>query len=425
MARKAGRRGARAEKAVLENGLRVVTERLDHVASVSLGLWMTSGSEEDPAGAEGLSHFLEHMLFKGTATRSTLEVGLAIDEIGGQVNGFTEREFVYLHAQTVAEQMAAGLDLLFDLALRSVCAESEIGREKQVVLQEIEHLEEVPEGWVHELLPESVWGGHPLGRPPLGTRESVAGIGRDSLLSRLAELRAADRLLVAAAGRVEHDQVVAIAARAGGGLAPRGPKPEGKAPGFRAGRRLIPHPAGQVHFCLATPGCSRREEARHAFAVLDVVLGGGSSSRLFQEIREKRGLAYSIGSYLQCYRDAGLFVVDAGTAEENFQHVLDLIEAEVQQLREAGPSEDELARAKTQLKVAIALAGENTSFRMQHLAGSEMYWGRLLSLEEIVEGVERVTAEDVGELARRAFVEERRALVAVGPFEDQGDGSCL
>ena len=411
-------RGAQAERTVLPNGLRIVTERLDHVDSVTVGLWVTAGSKDDPPGSDGMSHLLEHMLFKGTAARSTLEIGKAIDDIGGHVNGFTDRELIHLHAQTVAEQTEAGLELLFDLLLRSTCAEPDIEREKQVVLQEIAHLEDAPEGWVHELLPETVWVGHALARPPLGTRESVASIGRDSLLGHLAELGAADRLLVAAAGRLDHDQVVDIAARAGGNLKPRGPRPKEQPPGFRAERHLISRPAAQVHFCLATPGCSQRDETRHAFAVLDVILGGGSSSRLFQEIRENRGLAYSIGSYLQAYGGAGLFVISAGVTKENFQLVLDLIEGELQRLREDGPSEDEVARAKTQLKVAIALAAESTGFRMQHLAGSEVYWGRALPLDEIIEGVERVTAEDVGELARLAFAQERQALVAIGPFGD-------
>ncbi|UCC67326.1 MAG: insulinase family protein [Armatimonadota bacterium] len=412
------RRGAQAERTVLPNGLRIITERLDHVDSVTVGLWVTAGSQDDPPGFDGMSHLLEHMLFKGTAARSTLEIGRAIDDIGGHVNGFTDRELIHLHAQTVAEHTQAALELLFDLLLRSICAEPDLEREKQVVLQEIAHLEDVPEGWVHELLPQTVWAGHALARPPLGTRESVASIARDALLGRLADFGAADGLLVAAAGRLDHERVVDIASRAGEDLSPRGHKPEHNPPGFRPERRLISRPARQVHFCLATPGCSQRDEARHAFAVLDVILGSGNSSRLFQEIRENRGLAYSIGSYLQAYRNAGLFVISAGVAKENFQLVLDLIESELLRLREQGPSEDEVARAKTQLKVAIALAAESTSFRMQHLAGSEVCWGRTLSLGEIIAGVERVTAEDVGELARLAFAGDRQALVAVGPFTD-------
>jgi predicted Zn-dependent peptidase len=419
MAREADRRAGRVEKTVLPNGLRVLTEQLDHVDSASIGLWTTAGSVDEAAELGGTTHFLEHMLFKGTADRSAIEIGEAIDDLGGQVNGFSEREFVYLHARTVAEQMPAALNLLFALLLDAACPEEEIAREKDVVLQEIQHLEDVPEGWMHDLLPQTAWAGHALGRPVMGTRESVSGLARDQLLDRLAALRAADRLMVTAAGRLEHERVVDLAARACGELKPGGARAAREPPAFHPERRLIAHPAGQVHFCLATPGCSRRDESRHALAVLDTILGGGNSSRLFQEIREKRGLAYNIGSYLQSHSDAGLFVIDAGTAEENFQLVLDLIDGEMARLREDGPSKAELARAKTQLKVSIALAAESTGFRMQHLAGSELYWGRVLSLDEILAGLERVAAEDVAELARPAFAQERRALVAIGPFDQE------
>jgi predicted Zn-dependent peptidase len=417
VAREVDQRAGRVEKTVLSNGLRVLTERLDHVNSASLGLWVTAGSSDEPADRAGISHFLEHMLFKGTADRSAIELGEAIDDLGGQVNGFSEREFVQLNARTVSEQMPAALNLLFEMLLDSTLPEEEIAREQDVVLQEIQHLEDTPEGWVHDLLPQTAWAGHALGRPVMGTRESVSSLARDRLLDHLAKLRAADRLMVTAAGRLEHEDVVGLVARACSELKPGEPRAAGEPPTFHAERRLIPHPAGQVHFCLATTGCSRRDESRHAFAVLDTILGGGASSRLFQEIRERRGLAYSIGSYLQSHSSAGLFVIDAGTAEENFQLVLDLIEGEMARLGEQGPSQAELDRAKTQLKVSLALASESTGFRMQHLAGSEIYWGRVLSLDEIVAGVERVTAEDVAELARLSFTEERRALVAIGPFD--------
>ena len=420
MARQADERAGRVEKTVLSNGLRVLTERLDYVDSASLGLWVTAGSVDETEDRAGITHFLEHMLFKGTADRSAIELGEAIDDLGGQVNGFTEREFVQLNARIVSEQIPAALNLLFEMLLDSSCPEEEIAREQDVVLQEIQHLEDTPEGWMHDLLPQTAWAGHALGRPVMGTRESVSGFARDQLLDRLAAVSVADRLMVTAAGRLEHEDVVDLVVRACGELKPGEPRTPAEPPTFRAERRLISYPAGQVHFCLATPGCSRRDESRHAFVVLDTILGGGASSRLFQEIRERRGLAYSIGSYLHSHSGAGLFVIDAGTAEENFQLVLDLIEREMERLREHGPSEAELARAKTQLRVSLALAAESTGFRMQHLAGSEIYWGRVLSLDEIVAGMERVTAEDVAELARLSFTEERRALVAIGPFDRQG-----
>jgi predicted Zn-dependent peptidase len=323
---------------------------------------------------------------------------------------------MYLYARTVSEHLEPALDLLLDQLLHSVCAEDEVARERDVVTQEIAHLRDVPEDWMHELVPQTVWPEHPLGRPLLGTSDSIARIGRETLLDYVSDLRASNRLIVTAAGKADHDRVLEVTSRLAGALEPRSARPVAPPPDFRPGRRLISQPGVQMHFCLVTPGCARTHDSRHAFAVLDTVLGGGSSSRLFQEIRENRGLAYGIGSYLQPYREAGLFVIDAGTAPENFELTLDLIDAELERLREHGPAAEEVERAKAQLRVALALAAESTSFRMQHLAISDIYWGRVLSFDEIRGGLEKVTPDDVQALARTVFVESGRAVVAVGPF---------
>jgi len=383
---------------------------------VSLGLWLATGLGDEPTGQEGINHFLEHMVFKGTRTRSTLAIAEASDDIGGQVNGFTEREFMYLLARTIGEQVGAALELFFDLLINSVCPEDEVNRELDVVLQEIRHVEDAPEEWVHDLLLETAWPNHPLGRQLMGSPKTVRGIGREALLAHLATLRYADRVIVAAAGRVDHDWVVDLVARLAGDQAPGPAAAVDGVPQFAAECLRVPRATSQVHFCMGTPGCSRSDRDQYAFGILDAILGGGASSRLFQEIRENRGLAYSIGSYLQSYRSAGLFAIDAGTGPEDFDFVVDLIGREIARLQRDGPSPSELERARTQLKVAIALATESTSFRMQHLAGSEIYWGRVLSFDEIVAGVEAVTAEDLYRVAGRAFTPDRQALVAIGPF---------
>lgn len=383
---------------------------------MSLGLWLATGLGDEPTGQEGINHFLEHMVFKGTRTRSTLAIAEASDDIGGQVNGFTEREFMYLLARTIGEQVGAALELFFDLLINSVCPEDEVNRELDVVLQEIRHVEDAPEEWVHDLLLETAWPNHPLGRQLMGSPKTVRGIGREALLAHLATLRYADRVIVAAAGRVDHDWVVDLVARLAGDQAPGPAAAVDGVPQFAAECLRVPRATSQVHFCMGTPGCSRSDRDQYAFGILDAILGGGASSRLFQEIRENRGLAYSIGSYLQSYRSAGLFAIDAGTGPEDFDFVVDLIGREIARLQRDGPSPSELERARTQLKVAIALATESTSFRMQHLAGSEIYWGRVLSFDEIVAGVEAVTAEDLYRVAGRAFTPDRQALVAIGPF---------
>jgi predicted Zn-dependent peptidase len=406
-----------ARKTVLPNGLRVITETLDHVDSVSLGLWVDSGTPEEPEGRGGISHLIEHMLFKGTRARSARELAELIDDIGGNVNGLTDREFVSVYARTSADHADAGLDLVLDLFLNSVCAEEDLAREKEVVLQEIGLVEDTPEDWVHDLLLACAWPHHQLGRPVMGTTESVAGTDREALLAHLERMRSGPGLIVSAAGRLDHDHVVDMVARLTKGVVPQPAAPLPDPPAFQPGERFVSRPTNQVHLCLATPSCGRTDPRRHAYAVLDTLLGGGASSRLFQEIRENRGLAYHIGSYLQLCRGAGVLAVDAGTSPENYAEVLELVAQEVERLRTEGPLPAEVARAKTQLRVALALAAESTSFRMQHLAASELLWGRILSLQEVIAGVTAVTTEDVHALAQGLFTAGRRALVTVGPFE--------
>ncbi len=249
----------------------------------------------------------------------------------------------------------------------------------------------------------------------------MAGIGREALLDHLSDVRAADRMIVSAVGHVEHEEVVELTGRLTADLQPGRQRPAVPSPPFRVGERLERRVGAQVHFCLVAPGCARTEGARHKYAVLDALLGGGSSSRLFQEIRENRGLVYGIGSYhLQPYRETGLFVIDAGTAPENLRPVLALIDDELGRLRQEPPAEPEVERAKAQLRVSLALAAESTSFRMQHLAMSELHWGRVLPFEEMMAPLDEVTAEDVHELAQLVFEEDRRSLVAIGPFDEEG-----
>ena len=421
MSQRCDGRGPFARKSVLPNGVRVLTERLDHVDSASLGLWTISGSRRDPVGCEGITHFVEHMLFKGTATRTALQIGEAIDNVGGYLNGVTDREEMHLYARTSGEHAEASLELLFDLLLHSKCAEEDVAREREVVLQEIAHMRDAAEDWVHELVPQTAWPDHSLGRPLMGSEESVEGIEAASLHRHLTQqMHAPERLILSAAGLVDHDRVAALTEKHTAHLRPVAEQAEEKPPAFHPEGRITSRPGEQVHFCLVSPGIARRDERRHTFAVFDTLLGGGNSSRLFREIRENRGLAYSIGSYLQAYADAGLFVIAAGTSPENFQTVVDLIERETARLHADGPCDEEVTRAKVQLRVALALASENTSFRAQHIALSEIYWGRVLPFEEIAAGVDRASPEEVHDLARQMLGAEERALVAIGPFEGEG-----
>ena len=409
--------GPHARKSTLTNGVRVITESLGHVDSVSLGLWVTSGSAGDPSGRQGMTHLIEHMLFKGTRTRPSRRIAETIDEIGGNVNGVTDREFMYLYARTTSLHAETALSLMVDLFLNSTCAADDLRREQKIVRQEIHLVEDTPEDWVHDLLLETTWPEHPLGRPVIGKAASVKGIGCKALRAYLGQLRAGGNLLITAAGRLEHDRVVEAVARLTAEVQPGSPMPSVSAPQFRADRILIGRPTNQVQLCLATPACHQTAPARHAYGLLDAILGGGTSSRLFHEIRETRGLAYHIGSYLQLFRTGGILTVEAGTSPEHFQLVLDVIGEEIARLHEHGPSAAELERAKTQTEVAVALAAESTSFRMQHLAISELFWGRTMGFDEILAGVAAVSAEDVHSIARKVFAPEQTTLVAIGPFD--------
>ncbi len=335
------RAAAATEKTVLPNGIRVLTERLEQVDSVSLGLWLDSGTVDDPPDGRGMTHLIEHMVFKGTRTRSNRQIAETIDDIGGNVNGLTDREFTYFYARTTADHVETALELLLDMLLESVCTARDLQREKEVVLQEIRLVEDTPEDWVHDLLLEVVWPEHPLGQPVLGKAESIAAIGRGSLLRHLRRLRVGRNLVISAAGRIEHPRIVALAERFAGALGAGAAFASPPTPVLKPGRVLVNRRTNQTHLCLAFPACDRTSPERHAYAVLDTILGGGTSSRLFHEIREKRGLAYSIGSYLQLYRHTGLFTVDAGTGPENFELVLDLIGREIAGLRRTGPTPSE------------------------------------------------------------------------------------
>lgn len=410
--------GPWCRRTVLDNGVRVLTERIERVGSASVGVWVVGGAREEPPGQEGITHFLEHMLFKGTDRLTAEDIARAADHLGGNVNGYTDRETLYLLARTVGERAGDALELLLEMLLESRCAESEVAREKEVVCQEIHQVEDTPEEWVHDFLLCKTWGDHPLGRSPLGEPDTIAGLDPETVRARRDHLCCGSRLVVSAAGRVDHDAIVGLAERRLGRL-PRGEGPPPvPAPTFRAVREFVHRPTEQVHLCLATPGCGRREEQRHAFSVFDTILGGGAGSRLFQEVREKRGLAYHIASYLEAYEGAGLLTVEAGTGPETFSQVMELVEEEVARLRREGPTDEELDRAKTQLKVSLALAMESTSFRMQHLAMSEIVWGRVWSFREIAERVDAVTAEDVHRLAESSFTEGKTALVAAGPLPE-------
>src|SRR6266513_202972 len=365
--------------AVLRNGLKIITEPMDHVRTVALGVWVTAGSRYEDAAHGGISHFIEHVLFKGTATRSALAIAEAMDAIGGQLNAFTDKEHTCYYLRVLSDHLAEGVDILADMLLHPAIDPEALEKERQVLVEEIKMYEDAPDDLVHDVLAETMWPGHPLGRPISGSLESVERLTRDDLRALPAETNA--------------------------------PVPA-RASAFRSKE------IEQVHLCLGLPGLPQAHPDRYVLAVLDSALGSGMSSRLFQEIREERGLAYSISSIQEAYADTGAFVVYAGTSPGAAREVVRLIRGGLVRAR-AGLTPEEVARAKESLKGSLMLALETPGSRMTKLARSEQYFGRQITLDEIIADVDAVRGEDVRRLAQDLLVPDRLAVAAIGPFGQQ------
>lgn len=405
-------------KTVLDNGLRVVTERIHEVRSVTLGLWVCTGSRYEREDQAGLSHYLEHLFFKGTETRSASDIAEAVDAVGGQLNAFTEKEVTCFYARIMDCHLPLAVELLCDMLLHSRFDPEEMERERGVILEEIKMYEDAPDEMVFEHFTRAVWGGHPLGRPILGRREAIAGLTRERLLEYLDEHYCPANMVVAAAGNLEHEELVRRLQEQFRGIPPgTGEPPVLSCPLAHPGTAVHYRECEQVYLCYGGQGLCHTDERRYALQVLDNILGGSVSSRLFQEIREKRGLVYTVSSFQSAYRDGGLFGIYAGTGRETLGQVLELIRAVLADLRGHGPSEAERERAQECLKGALALALESTSNRMMRLARSEIFHRRLIPVEEMIERIGAVTREDVMELAEELLDPERFTLTVLGPVE--------
>ena len=402
----------------LPNGIVVLTERIPHVKSVAVGLWGRVGSRDEPAPRAGISHFIEHLLFKGTERRSAEEIAKAIDAVGGTLDAFTSRESTCFYAKVLGEHLPLAVDLITDLLLHARLDPEDLERERQVVLQEIKMVEDDPGDLVHDLFAAALWGDHALGRPVLGSRETLGAIAGPDVRAHLRDFYRPDRVIVAAAGDMEHAHLVDLLAGAtkeweGRALPADASTPAARTAVVRDGRE-----SAQVHLCVGVEGVAYADPDRYAVYLLNAMLGSSMSSRLFQEVREKRGLAYSIYSYQQSYRDAGLLVVYAGTAPESYRQVLDLVLAECRRLRDAPPHAEEFRRAKEQLKGNLLLGLESTNNRMTRLAKMEIYFGRTFDLDEIIRGIEVVTLEGFQDLAHRLFGRDAYALTTIGPVPE-------
>lgn len=407
-------------KTILANGVRVLSESVPYIDSVSVGIWAQAGARDESKRRMGTSHFLEHMLFKGTQKRAARQIADEMDLLGGHLNAFTDKEFTCYYAKVLSEHLPRAFDVISDMVLNSLLDPVEIEREKNVVIEEIKRHQDTPEDHVHDLLVQTFWKGHRLGNPVIGSSAVVRSLTRDDLLSYLREFYRPDALVVSAAGRVDHGEFVDLVAGAFGELEGRRPprRDSGATPHLQT--HLTRKPTEQAHFCLATVGFPQRAREKYALAAIDSILGGGMSSRLFQEIRENRGLVYSIGSYSASYMEAGMFAIYGGTSIGNIDLVLDLTRAECESVGRHGVTDSELERAKNQIRGALVLGQESMSNRMSRLAKSEMYFGRVVRLEEIISSITAVTADDVARVAAQVFDGPGFALVAIGPFRKSG-----
>jgi len=406
------------QREVLPNGLVVITEAMEHVRSASIGMWIRTGSRQEPADLNGISHFIEHMLFKGTERRSAEEIAQSMDRVGGMLDAFTTKEMISFNAKVLDEHLPVAIEVISDLVLRPRFDQQDITKEKSVVLEEIKMEQDNPEYLVYEIFTQNFWREHPLGKPILGTRDSVNRFEREALVGCFHSWYAPDNMLITAAGHLDHRKVVELVAAEYSMLRPSGNgasliPPRSHAKLTTRNKREL----GQVHICLGVPALPAADDRRYALAILNNLLGGGMSSRLFQNIREKQGLAYTVFSDLNPYRDAGMFSVYAGTSRENARQVVEMIMAEFRRMKEELVSEEELRRAKDYLKGSMLLSLESTGARMSNLARQELYFGRFITLDEIGEAVERVTPDDLQQLARLLFIPDRIAVTVLGNLE--------
>jgi predicted Zn-dependent peptidase len=400
---------------VLGNGLRLITETMPHVRSVTIGVWLTRGSRHETDERGGIAHFVEHMLFKGTDTRTAEDIAQAIDSIGGQLDAFTAKEYASYYIKVLDEHLPTAVDLLADIVRRPAFSADEIEREKKVILEEIKMVEDTPDDLVHELFTQYFWEGHPLARPILGSRETVEALTRDTILEYFGGAYVAPNVVIAAAGNLDHGRVRALVHDAFGDLAPAGESFGEDPPIVRPQVVTRTKELEQSHICLGTNSYPQSHSDRYVSYILNTVLGGSMSSRLFQNIREKRGLAYSVFSGLSAYRDAGNITIYAGCANEAVGEVIDLCVEELKGMKRAPVADSELRRAKDHLKGSLMLSLENTASRMSHLARQEIYFERHFGLDETLAGVDAVTVDDVRRVATDLFSNGSLAATVVGP----------
>jgi predicted Zn-dependent peptidase len=397
--------------------MRILTERMPHVRSVAVGVWVETGSRHEVQARGGVSHLIEHLVFKGTATRSAEAIARTMDSVGGQMDAFTTKENTCFYVQVLDQHLPLAVDLLTDILLHPLFDAEELEREKSVVLQEIRMVEDTPDDIIHDLFAAQIWGAHPLARPILGTRELVSGFHRDAIADYFGEEYVPSRIIIAVAGNVTHEQVVELFGRGFNGYTrparPRASEAVKLAPSINIVHKALE----QVHLVMGFPGPAHAAPERYAMFVLNDVIGCSMSSRLFQEVRERQGLAYSVHSGAQAFTDTGLMYVYAATDVENFSKVLKSILKELREVKKHGVTEEELRRSKDHLKGSLMLSLESTSSRMNRLAKHELHLGSFLTIDEMLASIDGVRHDEVQALVSQVLDEEQLALTTLGPLD--------
>lgn len=403
------------QKTLLPNGVRIITEEIEHVRSAAFGIWVGAGSRDEREGYEGISHFIEHMFFKGTEHRSARVLAESLEAVGGQLNAFTTKEYTCYYAKILDEDLDLAIDVLSDMFFCSLFDEKEIEKEKNVVIEEIKMYEDSPDELIHDVFSEHVWNDHPLGKPILGTEESIRSLSREKIMLFLTEHYAPDNIVIAVAGKIKHEEVVKKLSSQFGIFQRGGRRVLEGTPLGQKVERYQPKETEQMHILLGVPGLGQDDEDIYAMHIFNNILGGGLSSRLFQEIREQRGLAYSVYSYHSTYVDTGLFAVYAGTSPKNTTEVIECILKELNDIRQKGISSDELERTKAQIKGSLYLGLEAVSSRMSRLGKTELTYNRVLSPEEVVGKLEKVTLDDVLRVIGRLWQKDKISIMTLGP----------
>jgi predicted Zn-dependent peptidase len=405
-------------KTVLANGVRVVTEAMPAFRSASLGIWADVGSAAEEPERRGVSHLVEHMLFKGTDLRTARQIAEEMDGIGGNLNAFTDKETTCYYAKVMDQHVPLAVDVLTDMFLNSRFEPGEMAKEQKVVLEEIKMYEDSPDELIHDLFIQTMWKGSDLGAPTIGFAETVSKLTPDDLRAHMRRHYAPNSVVVAAAGNVDHEQIVGLFEKAFASYKGVCDLPVPDTPQTTPNTLFRHKDSEQAYVVLGTRGLSVADDRRYVLSVMDTILGGGMSSRLFQEIREKRGLVYTVYSFQAAYRGAGLFAVYAGTSPQNVSECVTVVCDQFAQLRERPVSESELRLAKEHIKGSLTLSLESTSSRMIRLGRSEFSLGRQLTTEEIEQRVEAVTASEIQTLAQELLAEEQLGLCVLGPVDE-------